>query len=273
MNHRFAENLGSELHKNLPQKPGVYLFKDHEGHIIYIGKAKNLKKRLDQYRLAGRKKRQRKMRVIVSEARSIDFHICLTETEALLLENQLIQQYRPKFNIAGAYFFLYPYLALKFEPPHFLSIGYTTEYEALQDLGFQLYGAFRSRELVQQTYEALFQLFPYFAHRDVSKSRSYTKIDYTRIVVFRQLEESYYQQLNSFLRGETTEFMAELFQALLEKPGARHAAKDIQIHFKILKQFFRDEAHRLRRVLNHQGIEASSIAQQDRDPLFISFET
>ena len=83
--------------KNIPDSPGVYIYKNSENKIIYIGKAVNLKKRVSQYfrsdEALGYKTKQ-----LVSQIAKIDFRIVGSEIEALILESSLIKQYRPKFN-------------------------------------------------------------------------------------------------------------------------------------------------------------------------------
>lgn len=83
--------------KKLPSKPGVYLFKDAEGHILYIGKAKNLKKRGASY--LQRVGRDVKIDGLFVEGDYIDYQVTANELEALLLEAQLIQSNQPKFNV------------------------------------------------------------------------------------------------------------------------------------------------------------------------------
>jgi len=83
--------------KVLPHDPGCYLFKDAEGTIIYIGKAKNLKKRVSSY--FQKTDHGAKTNRMVSEAADLDFIITASEVEALILENTLIKRHQPKFNI------------------------------------------------------------------------------------------------------------------------------------------------------------------------------
>ena len=83
--------------KNLPTSPGCYLFKDHRDHIIYIGKAKNLKKRVAQY--WQKKDFDFKTRQLVREISDVDFFITNSEVEALLLEAKLIRDHKPKYNL------------------------------------------------------------------------------------------------------------------------------------------------------------------------------
>src|SRR3989344_3442826 len=82
---------------NVPDDPGVYLFKDSSGKIIYIGKAKILKKRVLSY-FSGKK--NAKTQALVHKINDIEFIVVNNETEALLLENQLIKKHWPKYNIS-----------------------------------------------------------------------------------------------------------------------------------------------------------------------------
>ena len=81
----------------LPSYAGVYMMKDKDGNIIYVGKAKNLKKRVSQYFL--RKQTHIKVRNMVSNVVDFDFFIVNNEVEALALENNLIKKYQPYYNI------------------------------------------------------------------------------------------------------------------------------------------------------------------------------
>jgi len=80
----------------LPKQPGVYMYKDARGDIIYVGKAKHLQKRVKQYFTGNQTP---KTVVLVKNIVSVDTIITNTEIEALLLENKLIKQHKPKYNI------------------------------------------------------------------------------------------------------------------------------------------------------------------------------
>ncbi|MDH7506700.1 MAG: excinuclease ABC subunit UvrC [Candidatus Thermoplasmatota archaeon] len=85
------------LEKNLPNAPGCYIFKDKNGKIIYVGKAKNLKKRLKNY--VKNNDLDIKTQSMLSHVQQFDFLVTDSETEALILENTLIKKYQPKYNI------------------------------------------------------------------------------------------------------------------------------------------------------------------------------
>jgi excinuclease ABC subunit C len=85
--------------KNLPHKPGVYQYFDENGKIIYVGKAKHLKKRVSSYfskinSISG------KVQMLVRKIADIKYIVVETEQDALLLENNLIKKYQPHYNVA-----------------------------------------------------------------------------------------------------------------------------------------------------------------------------
>lgn len=83
--------------QNLPELPGIYQYLDSEGTIIYVGKAKNLKRRVSSY--FNREHEIGKTRVLVSKINDIRYIVVKTEEDALLLENNLIKKYRPRYNV------------------------------------------------------------------------------------------------------------------------------------------------------------------------------
>ena len=99
----------------LPNLPGVYRFLDENGTVIYIGKAKNLKKRVSQY-FVGEDKLSYKTKVLVSKIRGLEHTVVESEQDALLLENNLIKQYQPKYNILLKDGKSYPWICVKNEP-------------------------------------------------------------------------------------------------------------------------------------------------------------
>ena len=98
----------------LPINPGVYLYKDSQGKVIYVGKAKSLRSRVRSYfsddRLA-----DVKTDTLIAEARDVDYILVDNEKEALALENNLIKQWKPRFNILLRDDKTYPYIKLTAE--------------------------------------------------------------------------------------------------------------------------------------------------------------
>ena len=82
---------------NLPDSPGIYQYLNSEGTIIYVGKAKNLKRRVSSY--FNREHPNGKTRLLVSKIADIRYIVVKTEEDALLLENNLIKKYKPRYNV------------------------------------------------------------------------------------------------------------------------------------------------------------------------------
>ena len=95
----------------LPLAPGVYLYKDAGGRVIYVGKAKILRHRVRSY-FSDDKLADVKTGTLISEARDVDYILVDNEKEALALENNLIKQYKPRFNILLRDDKTYPYIKL-----------------------------------------------------------------------------------------------------------------------------------------------------------------
>lgn len=87
--------------REVPHQPGVYLMKDRLGSIIYVGKARDLRKRMSSYFLASRKTRaDLKTRALIDSICDFEFHVVRNEAESLLLEGKLIKDYRPRYNVS-----------------------------------------------------------------------------------------------------------------------------------------------------------------------------
>ncbi len=108
--------------KQLPDSPGCYLMKNKNGHVIYIGKAKSLTKRVRTY--FNNSKKDPKTEILVGHIINFDFFLTENEAEALILENNLIKKYSPKYNILLKDDKSFPYAVINLEEP-FPRIEYT----------------------------------------------------------------------------------------------------------------------------------------------------
>ena len=99
----------------LPHLPGCYLFSDKKGQVIYVGKAKSLKKRVSSYFIENRD-HSPKVRVMVKQIVSLRHIVVDSETDALLLENSLIKSLKPRYNILLKDDKSYPWIALTAPP-------------------------------------------------------------------------------------------------------------------------------------------------------------
>ena len=97
----------------LPNSPGVYQYYDKDGKLLYVGKAKNLKKRVSSY--FTKQHDNARTRLLVKRIKDIKHIVVATETDALLLENNLIKKYQPKYNVMLKDDKSYPWICIKNE--------------------------------------------------------------------------------------------------------------------------------------------------------------
>jgi excinuclease ABC subunit C len=263
---KFLAKFGKDFLSSVPTCPGVYFIYDDSEQLIYIGKAKNLRRRLGQYKNAKRRKKHAKMRSIVAEAQRIEYRMLATDLEACLEETRLIQQHRPKWNIAGAFYFLYPMVGIQRKDGLTL-FCYTTQPELFP--GFSFYGAYRSRHLTKNAFFALMDLLSYVGHRVKKPSRQAGEARHSYIVSFRQLPENLAQDWALYWRGKSKLACENLVLSLVENAGARHSPRKIQEGLNELKRFWRHEAAPLQRAIKRTEWPSFPVSQRERDILFL----
>ncbi|MEY1640215.1 excinuclease ABC subunit UvrC [Tenuifilum osseticum] len=149
------ENLSSiSFLSSLPDLPGVYQFFDSTGKIIYIGKAKNLRKRVSSY-FNRSQYDSAKVRALVSRVADLKYIVVNSESDALILENILIKKHQPKYNILLRDDKTYPWIVIKNEP--FPRVTTTRRYE---NDGSIYYGPYTSGRLLKALLDLIRQLFP-----------------------------------------------------------------------------------------------------------------
>lgn len=144
----------SSVLKTLPHNPGVYQYFDKDGKIIYIGKAKNLKKRVSSY-FNKEASQTGKLRVLVSRIADIKWIVVDSESDALLLENNLIKEYQPRYNIMLKDDKTYPWICIKNEP--FPRVFPTRN---LFKDGSEYFGPYASGKLMHTLLDLVRQLYP-----------------------------------------------------------------------------------------------------------------
>lgn len=138
--------------QNLPQKPGIYQYFDETGVIIYIGKAKNLKKRVYSY--FQKEPERTKLRMLVRRIADIKYIVVDTEIDALLLENNLIKKYQPRYNILLKDDKTFPWICIKNEyyPRVFVTRNIVKD-------NSQYFGPYASGKMMNAVLEMIRQLF------------------------------------------------------------------------------------------------------------------
>ncbi len=243
--------------ENLPPLPGVYLFRDERGEVIYIGKAKNLRARVKSYFAEGDTRFL--FRFLRPKIADLEFMLTDTEKEALILENHLIKKYQPRYNIRlrddKTYFHLRLTTSEKF--PRLLL---TRRPKKSKDL---IFGPFASAKKVRETIRLLQGIFPLrrcttrsFQLRDrpcinyeIGKCSApcagkITPEEYQKIV----------EQVIKFLRGEGDELIAQLEEEMKKASEALEFEKAARL---------RDQIQAIRATLEKQKVEVNLPVDRD----------
>jgi len=286
----FDQKFGADFLAGVPAAPGVYRFLDAAGALLYVGKAGSLRRRLAQYRTAGRKKKERKRRALVKAAATITWEVCESDLAASLTEIRLIQTLRPRRNVASAFPFLYPFLGMRVDGREtFFCL--TTRPEAFPS--FELHGAYRSRDTTGEAFHALARLLRFVGHpipraRDriigaaarssvaarhssaAADSHSSAAADsHSMIIGFRRLPVDAPPGWSKLFRGASREALEALALELLEHPGATARRAEIQEDLESIALFFESEAHALARARSTTGYAGYPVPQRERDLLFV----
>lgn len=193
---------------NLPNEPGSYQMKDKNGEIIYVGKAKNLHNRVNQYFTGAHDFKTTKM---VSNIEDFDFIVTKTEKEALVLEINLIKKYRPKYNIQFIDDSSYPYIKLTREKYPRLLIARDMK----KDKKARYFGPFPDASAARTTQKLLQTLYPFRRCTQLQpKVCLYYHLGQCLGPCEFEIEEGTYEkmadQVTKFLNGDTKEVENDL---------------------------------------------------------------
>ena len=256
MKYQPSERI-QELLKNLPTKPGVYLHKDADGNVLYVGKANNLRNRVRSYfhTNVDSIKTQRLRRQIA------DIEVITTESEleALLLEMTLIKQHRPQFNVRLKDDKRYPYIKVHWADA-FPKVTVTRR--MVRD-GSRYFGPFTSAWAVQQTLDLLRKIFPYLTCDRIITGKDeraclYYDIKLCNAPCIGAVSQDEYreniQKLMDFLDGKSD----YIVRGIETKMAA--AATDLQ--FEKAAEY-RDQLKAIQRITARQKVIGSSDTDQD----------
>ncbi|MDH5445630.1 MAG: excinuclease ABC subunit UvrC [Gammaproteobacteria bacterium] len=234
--------------KTLPDSPGVYRMLDKREQVIYVGKARNLKKRVKSYFL--KNITHPKTRTLVAQICNIEITVTHTENEALLLENNLIKSLKPRYNVLFRDDKSYPYIYLSLDAFPRLAV-----HRGAQRAKGRYFGPYPSAGAVRETLNLLQKLFPIRQCEDsFYKNRSRPCLQYqikrcTAPCVGLIDEQAYQNDLRHavmFLEGKSTAVIDELADKMDE------ASVALQYEQAAL---YRDQIANLRRVQERQYIE------------------
>ena len=265
----FDEKFGREFLDGVPAEPGVYRFYDAAGALLYVGKATSLRRRLGQYRTAGRKKKERKRRTLVKAAARLEWDTCESPLAAALTEIRLIQTLRPPRNIATAFPFLYPFIGIHAEGRE-TYFCLTTSPAAFS--GFDFHGAFRSREVTGDAFFSLMRLLRFIGHPvPRHRCRRLGHASHSYVFGFRRLPAETPDRWKRLLAGASREALESLTLLLIEHAGARARRAEVQENLQAIARFFEAEACELARARVAAGYTTYPVPQRERDLLFTQY--
>jgi len=226
---------------NLSQQPGVYQMLDNNDQVIYIGKAKNLKKRVSSY--FDKQHLEGKTRALVANIKNFEVIVTETETQALLLENELIKQYKPRYNILLKDAKSYPYIYITNDKHPRVSF-----YRGQKNKEYQFFGPYPSAHVVRDSLSLLKKIFKVRqCTNSVYRSRSRPCLEYqiglcTAPCVGKISDENYEQDvamMSLFLSGKGKE--------TLDKVSKKMQQASVDLDFE-LAAHYRDQLIGLRTI-------------------------
>ena len=224
-----AEKIKFKI-SSLPNAPGVYLFKDALGKVIYVGKAKSLKKRVNSYffrALSG------KTAVMMSNVADIEYRVVPTEAMALLLEAGLVHQYMPRYNVMLRDDKSFPFVKITNED--FPRIYITRKREAD---GARYLGRYTSANLLREVLKVIRRLLPYRTCKNLPrKACIYYRLKLCPAACIKKISKEEYAQvlekISLILEGKAGVLVKKLTQEMEVKSAAREFEKAAEIRDQI----------------------------------------
>ena len=243
-------------YKNIPDNPGVYLMKNEKEKIIYVGKAKNLRNRVSSY-FKNINSHNAKTLELVKNIRDIEFFICKTEVEALILENNLIKKNKPKYNILLKDEKTYPYI--KFTREKFPKLEVVRSTKRLNEKA-DYFGPYP-----MGIFFAVKSLLKIFPMRDCNRNMEkitkpclkYHMNTCPAPCMYKDIETEYnlnVENFKSFLKGHQSDILD-----ILEK-RMKHFSDNMEFERAINE---REKINSLKRMLETQIIEYSKEINED----------
>ena len=250
--------LTSESIREFPQKPGVYLFKDTSGKILYIGKAKNLRKRISSYFAHG-DNQSPKLSRIIRNTEKIEHIITGTETEALILEGNLIKKYRPRYNVDLKDDANYPFFKLDITSPY----PRVSVVRRMKNDGAFYFGPYPSVTQARSTLHLIGSVFPLrkCTTKDIPKrSRPCLNYQLGRCLapcckeVSREEYMEIVDQVRLFLEGRNKELISKLNRVM------QKASKELNFE---KAAGVRDQIRAIEKTVEKQTVVSSKMKDQD----------
>ena len=258
INNNREEHIEAQI-KELPDKPGVYQMKDETGDIIYVGKAKSLRKRVRSY--FRKANHTFKTKIMIDHIDDFDYIVTDTEVEAYILEANLIKKYQPKFNIRLKDDKSYPYIKVTTNED-FPRVFKT---RVVKNDGNKYFGPFADVNAIYKTINVLKDLFSLrTCKREIHEGETYDRpclnyhIDKCHGPCIGEISKKEYNELIDkvlmFLSGRQTELIDKIEEKMYEASDNN----DFETAAK-----YRDQMEALKEVTRQQKVMSASTKDQD----------
>ncbi|MEE8620063.1 MAG: excinuclease ABC subunit UvrC [Dehalococcoidia bacterium] len=244
--------------KALPAKPGIYIFKDKEGKVIYVGKATNLNSRVRSY-FGAASSLSVKVRRLVSKIRDFEFIVTDSEQEALILECTMIKKYTPHYNIRLKDNKTFPYLRININND-WPSVYVTRR---VQKDGAQYFGPFASRGSVRKTLRLIERLFPFRScSKQIEGKDKRPCLDYYIHRCLGPCIGAVEKQEYGDVINEVILFLQGKQEIILRELNAKMKAAALQLHFE-RAALLRDQIRAIEAVIEGQRIATKLQGEKD----------
>lgn len=292
------QKLGSTVFEDIPQKPGIYRFYDENEMLLYVGKAKNLRRRLFTYKRARPGKTTRKESRLISRINRFEFDVLESEEEAILHENRWIREHRPEFNHANKHTETYYFITVqRLESSLVFGLSMNPSGQLYPEnekplyqkfppsfsnhIDSQTYGCFKGHRTVRISLGSLLQLL--WMDEFVSLSPHFLPVQLSRNLTPMRFQLPYQHQsksetdslenmIDSWFLGNSRDLVDYLKERMHEKRMATFTRSFIDDALETLENYYQNNlySYRMMRELKENS-ESHLIEQDELDDLITQF--
>lgn len=261
------EKVNAAIKETPPHEPGVYTMYGKKDEVLYVGKAKDLYKRITSYRYS----KSRKVQSMIAQISRIGFEICKTETDAVLLENLLIRSLRPPFNHANKKTETYYYISTKRrgnKREFRLSMRVLDDYP-------KAYGCFKGHGRVRKGLGALLKLL-FLKEQEINSAHFLPSQLLGRLAPMRFVSEispDLGVQIHQFFQGKSYSLIDDFTKLVNQKIFVDRFTKNFFLNeIELLKVFYALGPERNQQLKKELKLESSLIRQDQIDDLHVMWK-
>lgn len=294
------QRLGTEAFIEIPQSPGVYRFYDEKNTLLYVGKAKNLRRRLFTYKRATAGRTSTKESRLISRINRFEYDILESDQEAILRENYWIREHRPEFNHANKHTETYYFITVQQSDSSFVfglamnpsgqlfpekpkplyqqfDSGFHTDFES------KTYGCYKGHRTVRTSLGALLQLLwmaefgaisPHFLPIQLSRNLTPMRFQFPIHHQKESKKDELKTMLDNWFLGNSPDLIHHLKEKIQQSEDSTFTRNFIDGNVEILETYFQRNLHRYRIMRELKDNEESHLIDQtELDDLMIRVDS